>query len=222
MRIKIHKEGRKIILIAAILMLVICLLIHLLFSNPVVNSLAALVFILLLIFFLRFFRVPDRKTIPKEGIVFSAADGKVVAIEEVIEKEYFKGKRIQVSVFMSVWDVHINWFPVPSRVKFFKYHPGKYLIARHPKSSELNERTTVVLETINRQEILVRQIAGYVARRVICYAKEGDQANTGNELGFIKFGSRVDIFFPIDSEILVKPGDKVKGLTSPLALLKNH
>lgn len=222
MKIRIHKEGRKIVLITFLILILLYLISYRFFSNPVFNSLIALVFLGILIFFLRFFRVPVRIPTEKENLIFSAADGKVVAVEEVMENEYFHDKRIQVSVFMSVWNVHINWFPVKSKVKYFKYHPGKYLVARHPKSSDLNERTSIVIEIPDSNEILIRQIAGFVARRIICYAVEEKEYSAGDELGFIKFGSRVDFFLPLDSEIFVKPGDHVKGITHPIALLKKN
>jgi phosphatidylserine decarboxylase len=222
MKIQIHKEGRKIVLFTLFLLVFLYILHNRLFTNALVSSALAIVFLAILVFVLRFFRVPERSATEKENLLFSAADGKIVAIEEVVENEYFNDKRIQVSVFMSVWDVHINWFPIKSEVKYFKYHPGKYLIARHPKSSELNERTSIVIETPSSIEILIRQIAGYIARRVICYAENGKLYNAGEELGFIKFGSRVDFFLPLNTEILVKPGDRVKGLVHPIALLKKN
>lgn len=222
MKLIVHKEGRIIVILTTLILIILYLFINWLFKNSLVNSIVAIVFLAILTFVFRFFRVPLRNVTEQENLVFSSADGKVVAIEEVYESEYFKDKRIQVSVFMSVWNVHINWFPLTSQVKYYKYHPGKYLIARHPKSSELNERTTIVIETPTSTQILIRQIAGYVARRVICYAKTGKNYNAGEELGFIKFGSRVDFFLPLNTEVLVKPGDRVRGLVHPIALLKNN
>jgi phosphatidylserine decarboxylase len=139
------------------------------------------------------------------------ADGKIVIVEEVEEPEYFQGKRLQVSVFMSPLNVHVNRYPTSGKIKFYKYHPGKYLVAWHPKSSTLNERTTVVLEHANGKEVLVRQIAGAVARRIVCYAKEGETVKQNQELGFIKFGSRVDLFLPLDAKVIVRPEQIVKG-----------
>lgn len=159
---------------------------------------------------LRFFRIPKRKFLADEKAIIAPADGTIVAIENVKETEYFKDERKLVSIFMSVHNVHINWFPITGTVKYFKYHPGKYLLARHPKSSELNERTSVVIGNDER-EILVRQIAGYVARRIICYATPGKDFRQGDELGFIRFGSRVDIYLPTDTHVTVKPGDKTTG-----------
>lgn len=172
--------------------------------------------LLFLLFILRFFRDPKRK-VPQEGSIYSPADGKVVVVEETTEPEYFKDKRIQVSIFMSVWNVHINWYPAAGTLSYYKYHPGKYLIARHPKSSTLNERNTLVIKTAHGREMLVRQIAGIVARRIISYGTEGKAVKLGDEIGFIRFGSRVDIFFPPGTEILVKPGQHVRGLITPLA-----
>ena len=140
-------------------------------------------------------------------------------IEKMEEKEYLKGPCIQVSIFMSIHDVHINYFPVSGKISYQKYHPGKYLVARHPKSSELNERTSVGIET-PFGHLLVRQIAGYVARRIRCYAKEGALANQGSEMGFIKFGSRLDLFLPLDADIKVKAGQRVLGGITPLASFK--
>jgi phosphatidylserine decarboxylase len=177
--------------------------------------------LLLMLFILRFFRKPNRDNEFIDGYIYSPCDGKVVVVEETNEGEYFKDTRIQVSIFMSVWNVHINWFPASGIIKFFRYHPGKYLVARHPKSSSLNERTSIVLETKSGIEILFRQIAGFVARRVVSYAKEGATVNLNDELGFIKFGSRVDIFLPPGTEVLVKPGQSVKGLNDKIAQLKN-
>jgi phosphatidylserine decarboxylase len=152
---------------------------------------------------LYFFRLPERKFEPSAGVVYAPADGKVVVIEEAEEKEYFKDKRLQVSIFMSPLNVHSNRYPVSGKVKYVKYHPGKYMVAWHPKSSELNERSTVVVETADGKEILIRQIAGAVARRIVTYSKENEIVTQGDELGFIKFGSRVDIFLPLGTVIEV-------------------
>jgi len=173
--------------------------------------------LVLMVFFLRFFRIPSRRLIYDEKLLFSPADGKVVVIEETTEEEYFKDRRIQVSIFMSVWDVHINFFPVSGKVKYYRYHPGDYLVARHPKSSTLNERNTIVIETASGKEILVRQIAGFVARKISCYCKEGDAVKQMDELGFIKFGSRVDIFLPLGTEITATLGRHVFAKTDVIA-----
>ena len=143
-----------------------------------------------------------------------------MAIQEVMEEEYFKDKRIQVSIFMSPLNVHVNWIPVSGTITTARYHPGLYLVAWHPKSSTKNERTTVVIKTEQGQEILVRQIAGYVARRIICYPKEGESVTQGSELGFIKFGSRVDLFLPLHTTLSVKTGDVVKGVETEIGKMK--
>ena len=216
--IRIHKEGSVILAVIFIILSAIDIAIILLImpSEAVSISLLILSF-LLLIFFLRFFRVPKRQLNYNEKLLFSPADGKVVVIEETLEEEYFKDKRIQVSIFMSVWDVHINFFPISGKIKYYKYHPGDYLIARHPKSSTLNERNTIVIETAAGKEILVRQIAGFVARKISCYCKEGDSVKQLDQLGFIKFGSRVDIFLPIGTEVTAILGQHVSAQKDVIA-----
>jgi len=218
MAIKIHREGLRIITVTGILLVVINLLLFV-FSVFTVSVLIVILVLsgLLLLFVLRFFRVPARNFLPVDNAVFSPADGTVVTIEEVYEPEYFKDKRLLVSVFMSVWNVHINWCPVSGIVNYFRYHPGKYLVARHPKSSELNERTSMVLKDEKGRELLVRQIAGIVARRVVYYTGEGRKVNAGEEYGFIKFGSRLDVYLPLSAEVKVKLKDKVKGKYTILA-----
>ncbi len=166
-----------------------------------------------------FFRDPRREYISDEGLVFAPADGRIVVVEEVLEGEYLDEKRIQVSVFMSITDVHKNWYPVGGQVVYRKYHPGLHLVAWHPKSSEKNERMTVAIDT-GREKIMFRQIAGYVARRIVSYAAEGAQVRQNTPCGFIKFGSRVDVFLPVGCEILVAPEQKVVGGITPLARLK--
>lgn len=216
--IKIHKEGRIILTVIFIILAAIDLAIILLIKPCEAVSISLLILsFLLLIFFLRFFRVPKRKLIYNEKLLFSPADGKVVVIEETLEEEYFKDKRIQVSIFMSVWDVHINFFPVSGKIKYYKYHPGDYLIARHPKSSTLNERNTIVIESESGKEILVRQIAGFVARKISCYCREGDKVKQLDQLGFIKFGSRVDIFLPLGTEVTAILGQHISAQTDVIA-----
>jgi phosphatidylserine decarboxylase len=216
---KFHKEGRKIILNTIIFLVGINLLEgyflgtgFLIFSIPVS--------LIILILILQFFRVPNRPLLNDDGLVYCPADGKVVVIEETEENEYLKEKRIQVSIFMSPLNVHINWYPIAGMIKYFKYHPGKYLVAWHPKSSTENERTTVVVQHKSGLEILVRQIAGAVARRIVSYAEENNSIDQNSEMGFIKFGSRVDVFLPLDAEVLVKIDDKVTGSQTPLARIK--
>jgi phosphatidylserine decarboxylase len=216
--IKIHKEGRVIFSVITGILTIIALLL----STVITLSIWVLIpiylaFAILIAFVARFFRVPDRTIEFSDELFYSPADGKVVVIEETTEKEYFKDSRLQVSVFMSVWDVHINFFPFTGKVKYFKYHPGKFLVAINPKSSTLNERTSIVIDNGKNTSILLRQIAGAVARRIVSYTPEGKSFKTGEELGFIKFGSRVDIFFSPGTEILVKPGEQVYGSKTPIA-----
>jgi phosphatidylserine decarboxylase len=209
--IRIHKEGIMIILVVFLLVTSVNLLISWLVHNSWLQSVIVIISVGFLLMVVWFFRNPTRAVLPDDSLILSAADGKVVVIEEVIEKEYFKDKRIQVSVFMSPLNVHANRYPISGIVDYFRYHPGKYLVAWHPKSSELNERSTVVIKSAQGREILVRQIAGAVARRIVSYAEEGKQVMQGDELGFIKFGSRVDLFLPADTKIRVKIGDKAVG-----------
>ena len=153
-------------------------------------------------------------------LVISPGDGKVVNIREVEENEYFGGKCLSISIFLTFFNVHVTWFPVGGIVKYYKYHPGKYFFAFHPKSSEKNERTTIVVSTESGNEVMFRQIAGIIARRVVCYAKENEYFGQASEAGFIKFGSRLDVLLPLGTEILVKKGDKVSGQTSVIAKFK--
>lgn len=208
---RIHKEGTKIIIMLILILMGINTLLYFLFYNYWISSLIGFGTLILLILLLRFFRHPDRSIEPDLKKIVSPADGTVVIIKETFEKELLQEKRIQVSIFMSIHDVHVNRYPISGKVIYYKYHEGKYLIAKHPKSSEKNERTSVVIETIEKKTILVRQIAGIVARRIICYASESKQVQQGDELGFIRFGSRVDLFLPLNTKIEVKLGNKVKG-----------
>jgi phosphatidylserine decarboxylase len=164
-----------------------------------------------------FFRVPKRSVQRDDGQVLAPADGKVVAIEEVFEGEYFNDRRIQVSIFMSPLNVHVNWYPISGSTSYYKYHPGKYLVAWHPKSSTENERSTVVVKHPRHGEVLFRQIAGALARRICTYSKEGQPAEQGSEFGFIKFGSRVDVLLPTGSDITVQLGQKVTGSSTIIA-----
>ena len=174
----------------------------------------------LFVIVLQFFRNPKRTFTNGENLVICPADGKVVVIEETEEGEYFKDKRLQVSIFMSPLNVHICRYPVSGNVIYKKYHPGKYLVAWHEKSSTENERTTVAVETKTNHKVVFRQIAGYVARRIVFYCTEGDAAKAGHEFGFIKFGSRMDVFLPLDTEIICKIGDITKGGEDIIAKLK--
>jgi len=220
MRKLVHKEGKSIISIVNILLLILNILILTLTHNVYLQAVTLILSALILLFILRFFRIPNRSNTYEENVVFSPADGKVVVIEKTFENEYLKTECIQISVFMSVWNIHINWFPVTGKVTYYKYHQGKYLVARYPKSSELNERNTIVIKTNTNIEVLFRQIAGFVARRIVSYAELNKEVSTEQETGFIKFGSRVDVFLPTNSNILVKPGDRVRGSITKLAMLK--
>jgi len=218
---RLHKEGYTIMAIAAIILILINVGIHLLLPEGYwIPRIALIASIFIFILIVQFFRVPSRVVSKSESQVIAPCDGKVVVIEEVVESEYFKGPRRQISIFMSPVNVHVNWNPVSGIIKYFKYHPGLYLVAWHPKSSTENERTTVVTETSAGVEVLFRQIAGAAARRIRWYVKEGDQVEQGTEMGFIKFGSRVDIFLPLDAEIKVNLQDKTVGSITVLAELK--
>lgn len=208
---KIHKEGLLIILFVLFFLTTLNVVFYFLVKNQVLQHLLVVLSLILLLLIIWFFRDPVRRYQPDNTVINCPADGKVVVIEEAFENEYFHDKRIQVSIFMSPVNVHINRYPVSGKVKYIKYHPGKYLVAWHPKSSELNERSTIVVGDRDGREILVRQIAGAVARRIVTYAEEEQEVKQGEELGFIKFGSRVDLFLPLGTKIKVKIGDKVKG-----------
>ena len=184
-----------------------------------VNYIASALSLVVLILILRFFRVPNRWPFLADKTITAPSDGKVVAIEQMVQEEFLEGPCIQVSIFMSIHDVHINYFPVSGRITYQKYHPGKYLVARHPKSSSLNERSSIGIETPYGR-LLVRQVAGNVARRICCYAVEGEEARQGSEMGFIKFGSRLDLFLPPDASIKVEAGQKVIGGVTPIAIFK--
>jgi len=212
-----HKEGYKIITIAFLICAVLSVSAHFLIENIYIEKGVILVVLILLILVLQFFRNPERKFSLDENSVLSPVDGKVVVIEEVFEKEYFKDKRLQVSVFMSPLNVHVTRYPVGGKVVFSKYHPGKFLVAWHPKSSEENERTTVVVKSKEFGEVLHRQIAGAVARRIVNYAKEGQNVDQASDSGFIKFGSRVDVFLPLGTKINVTLNEKVTGGITVLA-----
>ena len=206
-----HKEGHLIIVISFILVTTLTLISNVLFTNTIVSKIVGIVSIFILLLILQFFRNPKRVSEINDSLIISPVDGKVVAIEKVYEKEYFKEERIQVSIFMSPINVHVTRYAISGIIKFSKYHPGKYLVAWHPKSSELNERTTVVIENKVFGKVLYRQIAGALARRIVNYAKVGDLVTQGEDAGFIKFGSRVDLFLPLDSKIKVIKNQTVVG-----------
>jgi phosphatidylserine decarboxylase len=216
----LHREGYKIIFISTLILVGV---VYGLSSLNMYSWLLAVILAPILVLFvlvIRFFRNPPRFSDKTPNGVVSPCDGKVVVIEEVEESEYFNDKRIQISIFMSPLNVHVNRNPVSGVVNYFKYHPGKYLVAWHPKSSTENERTTTVIKTDGGVDVLFRQIAGAVARRIRWYVKTNDSVTQGNEMGFIKFGSRVDVFVPIGSEINVEIGQKVKAAESLLGVLK--
>ena len=214
----IHREGIKIIAVSTLIYSVlVAILFYFLPEQSVFHYLFYVLLGLTLLWEISFFRVPKRTINLQPEAVISSADGTVVAIEEVFESEYFKDKRIQISVFMSPLNVHINWFPISGEVTYVKYHPGKFLFANHPKSSTENERNTVVVSNGKGKEVLFRQIAGMMARRIVCYVQKGSKASQGKEFGFIRFGSRVDFFVPLTAKINVKMGDKVKGQQTVLA-----
>jgi phosphatidylserine decarboxylase len=214
----IHKEGYKILAVGFIILLIINIIAWIIWSD---NSLVKWIFLvsstLFFIFILFFFRLPVRHLDPDPELIYAPADGKVVVIEETFENEYFKDTRLQISIFMSPLNMHSNKYPVSGHIKYVNYHSGNYMVAWHPKSSELNERSTIVIETEKGTEILVRQIAGAVARRIVTYAKEGQAVTQGDELGFIKFGSRVDIFLPLGTEVEVPILQQVKANKSIIA-----
>lgn len=212
-----HREGHKIIVFTFIITVALSLLVNHFITIEWLRISLLLAFIVLLVLILQFFRNPKRPFITNEDHILSPVDGKVVVIEEVFEKEYFKEKRLQISVFMSPLNVHITRFPVGGNIVFSKYHSGKYLVAWHPKSSEENERTTVVVNTGNFGDILYRQIAGAMAKRIVNYAKEGENVAQASESGFIKFGSRVDVLLPLDAKVKISLNEKVTGGISVLA-----
>lgn len=218
---KISREGFKIIAVSGVLCLALWLLIFYMLKANDLTWLIVLLSVLLLVFWffvISFFRVPRRIHIHDNDLVFSPCDGRVVVTEIVKDDEYFDGEeRMQISIFMGITNVHINWFPVGGVVKYFKYHPGRFLVAWHPKSSTENERTTTVVETPSGVEVLFRQIAGVVARRIMSYIKVDDKVAQNSVCGFIKFGSRIDILLPKDAKLLVEIGDKVVGTQTPLA-----
>ena len=219
---RLHEEGTVAILITLAVIAVTVFLVNWLWPSQTVWHYLLYAFeLVVLVLTVRFFRVPIwRKTTIEENAVLSPADGIVAANEEVLEDEYFHDKRRQLSIFMSIYDVHINFFPFDGEVTYYKYHPGKFLLAFNPKSSTDNEHNTIILKDTKGREILVRQIAGFVARRIVCALEPGDQAVVGEELGMIRFGSRVDVFLPLDAEIKVKIGDKTTGKETVLATMK--
>ena len=222
---RINKEGYKIIGVSG----VICLLLWWLFYHLLVHDanisllwFSAVVLLLFWFFIVAFFREPRRVRIHDADLVFAPRDGRVVVTEVVSENEYLKEEMLQISIFMSITNVHMNWVPVGGEVEYFKYHPGRFLVAWHPKSSTENERTTTVVRMASGQKVLFRQIAGLIARRIISYMTVGHQVEQNSVCGFIKFGSRVDVLVPKDSELLVEIGDPTVGSQTPIARLRKN
>ena len=215
---KLHKESKGTILVATIAVAVLGFLAVYFLEIWSLIILIPLIILYGLVFW--FFRVPNRDIVDHKENVIAPVDGKVVMIKEVFEDEFLKEKAIQVSIFMSPLNVHICRYPVSGKVIYKKYHPGKYLVAWHEKSSTENERTTVAVESLTNHKVVFRQIAGYVARRIVFYCNEGDTSKAGHEFGFIKFGSRMDVFLPLDTEITCKIGDKTKGGIDVIAKMK--
>ena len=215
---KLHKESKGTILVATIAVAVLGFLAVYFLEIWSLIILIPLLILYGLVFW--FFRVPNRDIVDHKENVIAPVDGKVVMIKEVFEDEFLKEKAIQISIFMSPLNVHICRYPVSGKVIYKKYHPGKYLVAWHEKSSTENERTTVAVESLTNHKVVFRQIAGYVARRIVFYCNEGDTSNAGHEFGFIKFGSRMDVFLPLDTEVTCKIGDKTKGGIDVIAKMK--
>jgi phosphatidylserine decarboxylase len=208
----IHKEGYKILGFGFLALLIFNFAVNIIWiDNELVRWAFIICSLMLYIFLLFFFRLPTRSLEADPGLIYAPADGKVVVIEETFEKEYFNEMRLQVSIFMSPFNMHSNRYPVSGQIKYVAYHPGHNMVAWHPKSSELNERSTIVIEAKEGTEILVRQIAGAVARRIVTYAKKDQAIKQGDELGFIKFGSRVDVFLPLGTEVEIPILQQVKA-----------
>lgn len=219
MLLRIHKEGRSLLVVSAIILIALNTAVYQLWPVAFWPLVALSVVFYLII--LQFFRNPVREVlVADDHIIYAPADGRVCVIEAVEEQEYFQEKRLQVSIFMSPFNVHVNRNPVSGIVNYFRYHPGKYLVAWHPKSSTENERTTVVYNLGGDTEILMRQIAGALAKRIKWYIQEGDPVQQGNDMGFIKFGSRVDLYLPLDAQVEVVMNQQVKGNKTVIARLK--
>jgi len=218
---RVHKEGRVTLLVVAIFIVILNYVVIKFTRNEYLIYPVALLSIALYLFNLWFFRVVSRPEINDQNAIIAPCDGKVVVIENSTENEYLNEETIQVSIFMSPLNVHMNWYPVSGKVLYKKMHKGTHLVAWAPKSSTHNERSTVVIETPDKKRVLVRQIAGAVARRVVCYAKEGNYAEQNGNLGFIKFGSRVDLFLPKDALIKVKINQNVVGTQTVIARFKS-
>jgi phosphatidylserine decarboxylase len=213
----IHREGKSILINLTIALIVINSAIYFFSESELLKYFMLFASTVVFLLVLQFFRHPSKKVKKNEDIVLAPADGKIVAIEEIHENEYYHDSRLQISIFMSPINVHVNRFAISGIVKYFKYHEGLYLVASHPKSSTENERTTVVVDGNGNRSVLMRQVAGYVARRIVTYCKVGDKAEQGGEFGFIKFGSRVDVILPKDAKPMVTLNQKVTGAVTALA-----
>ena len=219
---RLHEEGTKAIMITLAVIVAVVFVVNWIWPLQSVWHYLLYLFLTVVVFLtVRFFRVPIwRKTTIEKDAVLAPADGVIAANEVVMEDEYFHDKRRQISIFMSIYDVHINFFPFDGEVTYYKYHPGKFLLAFKPKSSADNEHNTIILKDKKGREIMVRQIAGFVARRIVCDLQPGDEAIVGEELGMIRFGSRVDVFLPLDAEVKVKINHRTVGKETVLAKLK--
>lgn len=217
----IHKEGRLYLLILAVVLIGLNALLASI-AKPLIFWIVVVVSVVIFLLNLQFFRSPKRKLTKGERVVVSPADGKVVVIEKVVEDEYLKDERIQVSIFMSPFNVHLNRVPLSGTVEYYKYHKGKYMVAFHPKSSQLNERNTAVIVNSAGTKVLMRQIAGAVAKRIRFYLQPGQHVQQGEELGFIKFGSRMDVFLPLDADIQVSLNQRTKGGQTVIAYLPEN
>ncbi len=220
---RIHKEGNTTIILSFLVIIAAVIVINVVQEQQTLYHYASYVLLaLVFLFILFFFRVPKRSIVSTQGNILSAADGKVVTVEKTWEQEYFNKEMLQISVFMSPLNVHLNLYPISAKVDYVIHWPGKYYVAWLPKSSEENERNSIVLTDERSKSIMVRQIAGAVARRIVSYAKKEEEVKQGDELGFIKFGSRVDVFLPVDAQVNVKNGDKVKAGKTVIARFKEE
>ncbi len=217
-KFKIHKEGYRIIIVVFLFLVALNAISWLLWPEPKgVHFAAVIASLLLFAFIVMFFRTPARNLEPDPLLIYAPADGKIVVMEETFEKEYFNDSRLQISIFMSPFNMHSNRYPISGTISYTQYQPGKKYLARSPKSSVLNERSTVVVTSDNGTEVLIRQVAGAMARRIVTYSKKGEKVHQGDELGFIKFGSRVDIFLPNDTEVNVEMFEQVRASRTILA-----
>jgi len=218
----IHKEGRAVLLTTLIILIVLYFIIaEVTAFNTTCKTILGITETVLFFCTMLFFRNPSRRIVADTNLAYAPADGKIIDIEEVYEAEFLKCKCIKVSTFMSIYNIHVNRYPVSGKISYTQYHPGKYLVARHPKSSILNEHHSTVIEKPDGASILIKQIAGTVARRIICYAKVESQAKQGDDIGFIRFGSRVDLFLPLNTEICVNMNESVKGNKTVIARFHN-